>query len=254
MKKRKLLLLAGSGEARILAGRLDQDGSFDLVTSLAGATRKPASLAGSIRIGGFGAMAGFQAYLKQENIGIVVDATHPFAARMSTTAIKACAAMNIPFVQLSRPEWHPEPDDNWISVKNPEQAARHIPKGATVFLATGRQTLMAFGAAPQARLLCRVIDKPVGPFPFDDGRFIVGRPPFSVQEETDLFQAQAVDILVAKNSGGEPSKTKLIAARNLGLPVIMVERPEQPDCARVATIDAVLDWLAGLPEPTEETA
>jgi precorrin-6A/cobalt-precorrin-6A reductase len=93
------------------------------------------------------------------------------------------------------------------------------------------------------RILCRVIDPPESGFPFENGRFVVGRPPFSVQEEVDFFRSEGIDWIVVKNSGGERSKSKLIAARQLGLPVAMIERYAVPECEIVSDAEEACAWL-----------
>jgi precorrin-6A/cobalt-precorrin-6A reductase len=239
----RLLLLAGTGDARRIAAGLLRVKGLYLIASLAGATRQPAEMACETRVGGFGGRAGFRAYLKAENIGAVLDATHPFAAVMSQTAAGVCGELGVPHVQMLRPEWQAQAGDDWVDLANAAEAAAHIPDGATVFLATGRQTLPGFANLKGRTLICRQIDPPDGPFPFANGRFLVGRPPFSVADEVTLFRALQVDWLVVKNSGAEAARSKLDAARELGLKVAMISRPKQPDCARVERVEQALAWV-----------
>jgi precorrin-6A/cobalt-precorrin-6A reductase len=239
----RLLLLAGTSDARRIAQGLAET-DVTTIASLAGLTRQPIDLPCETRVGGFGGQDGFRLYLQTANIDAVVDATHPFAARMSQTAATICKALNIPHVQMLRPEWQPEPGDSWTEVASEAEVAALVPRGATVFLATGRQTLKCYGNMTGRRLICRQIDPPDHPFPFPGGEFLVGRPPFSVQDEVNLFQNLGVDWLVVKNSGGQASHSKLEAARLLGIPVAMIKRPTQPDCTRLSRVPEVLDWVA----------
>lgn len=240
-----LLLLAGTGEAVRIAEALAARGTPALA-SLAGATRAPRDLAVPTRHGGFGGDDGFSAFLDAQDIHAVLDATHPFAARISGRTARICKARGLPYCQLLRPEWQPGPGDRWTQLASEEEAAELIAPGATVFLATGRQTLERFAGLAACRLICRQIDLPEGPFPFPNGEFLVGRPPFSVADEEALFTALGVDWLVVKNAGGAASASKLIAARNLGLPVAMIARPEQPEATRVETIEEALAWVDAL--------
>lgn len=240
-----LLLLAGTGEARQIARAL-ADREVSAIASLSGATRAPCAMGLPSRSGGFGGEAGFRAYLAETGITAVLDATHPFAARISGRTARVCAEMQLPYCQLLRPAWQPGPGDRWTMIRREEDAARHIAPGSVVFLATGRQTLERFEALSACRLICRQINPPDGPFPFPDGKFLVGRPPFSVEQETRLFRQLGVDWLVVKNAGGAAPRTKLTAARDLGLPVAMVERPPQPEAPRVESVPAALDWVAAL--------
>ena len=240
-----LLLLAGTGEARTLASVLAQE-AIPAVASLSGATKQPAELAIPTRIGGFGDAAGFADYLTSAGITAILDATHPFAAAMSHRTASVAASLGLPYAQVVRPEWHAGPGDRWVMLGSEREAAEHIPAGATVFLATGRQSLPEFANLSGRRLICRQIDPPDVPFPFPGGEYRLGRPPFSVDDEVVLFQELGVDWLVVKNAGGVASQSKLHAARRLELPVAMIRRPAQPDALRFETVDQAADWARGL--------
>jgi precorrin-6A/cobalt-precorrin-6A reductase len=240
-----LLLLAGTTEAQEIAKALSDRG-VPAVASLAGATRAPRATGLDTRTGGFGGADGFRAYVRTAGISAVLDATHPFAHRISNRTADICAEKNIPYCQLLRPEWAPEAGDDWTFLNNEDEADKYISPGSTVFLATGRQTLDCFANLSSCRLICRQIDPPDRSFPFPNGEFLVGRPPFPVGEETELFKELGVDWLVVKNAGGEASRSKLIAARALGIKVAVINRPPQPDAAKVATVAEALDWIATL--------
>lgn len=240
-----LLLLAGTSEAQQIARALAEE-RIPAMASLAGSTRQPAPTGLPTRSGGFGGEKGFRDCLTEVGITAVLDATHPFAHRISARTARICAEENIPYCQLLRPEWTPETDDRWTMVAREEDVARLIAPGVTVFLATGRKTLDRFANLAHARLICRQIDPPDRPFPFSNGEFLVGRPPFSVEEEVELFKRLGVDWLVVKNAGGEASTSKLIAARQLGIDVAMIARPPQPDAPKVETVQAALDWARSL--------
>ena len=238
-----LLILGGTGDARSIAQALI---GTDAVISLAGATRSPDPLPLPTRIGGFGGDAGFRDYLRDAGITAVLDATHPFADRITARSARICAEIGLPYLQCLRPGWTPEPGDDWREIAREEDAMAHIPPGATVFLGTGRQTLDRFANLVGRTVICRQIDPPSGPFPFAGGRFLVGRPPFSVGDEVQLFSALGVDYLIVKNAGGAASRTKLTAAKQLGIPVLMIARPPQGDWPVVDSVDAALDWVRGL--------
>ncbi|KMW57518.1 Cobalt-precorrin-6x reductase [Candidatus Rhodobacter oscarellae] len=241
----RLLLLAGTGEARRIAKALAEM-PIDTVASLAGATQKPLDLAVQTRHGGFGGGEGFRAFLKTERISAVLDATHPFADRISLRSARICDEMAVPYAQLLRPGWVPEPEDTWRFFDAEEQAASFIAEGAIVFLGTGPQGLAKFANLTGRRVICRRIDPPQNPFPFPGGEYLLGRPPFSVEDEVALFRRLKVDWLVVKNSGGAASRSKLDAARVLGIPVALLNRPPQPDALRVETVEDALAWVRGL--------
>jgi len=239
----KILLLAGTGDARRIAMALADDPTLDLMASLAGVTRRPAAMSCPVRTGGFGGPDGFCAYLKAENIDAVIDATHPFASIMSKTAASVCRDSDVPHIQMLRPPWVEPEGEIWHHVAQEADVAALIPANCTAFLATGTQKLGAFANLGSQTLICRRIDTPNEPFPFANGRFLVGRPPFSVQDEISTFRALKIDWLVLRNSGGDESRAKLDAAMSLGLGIAIIDRPAQPDCTRVQAVSEIVDWV-----------
>ncbi len=236
-----LLLLAGSGDAKRIAWGLVDTG-VEVVASLAGATRDPDPLPVPTRHGGFGGADGFRAYLNEAGITAVLDATHPFAADITARTAQICHADGIPYLYHLRPPWFAQAGDNWTAIDREEQAASHVTPGQTVFLGTGRQTLDRFRNLEGCRVICRQIDPPTAPFPFEGGEFLIGRPPFPVAQEKELFEALGVDWIVVKNAGGAASRTKLTAARELGIPVLMIRRPPPPKAQIVDTVADAIAW------------
>ena len=236
-----ILLLAGTAEAKEIAQGLANNG-VAAVASLAGATRAPKPLPLETRIGGFGGADGFRAYIAAAGITKVIDATHPYAADISRRTAMICAQEKLPYLQVLRPAWTPQAGDNWTQIAREEDAANHIPKGATVFLGTGRQTLHRFAGLEGCRVICRQIDPPTAPFPFAGGEFLIGRPPFPVDREKTLFAQLGIDWIVVKNAGGDASATKLTAARALGIPVLMIARPKTGDAPVVQTAAQAIAW------------
>lgn len=242
----KLLLLAGSREARALAGLLANEAKILTIASLAGVTREPQDLPVQMRIGPFGGRDAFVKYLRDQAFDALIDATHPFAARISKRSVEVAAEMKLAHLQIMRPAWQAGAGDNWIFIASEREAARHIPVGSTVLLATGRQTLQRFDNMSGRYLICRQIESTDGDFPFASGEYLIGHPPFSVEEEIKLFKERGVQWLVVKNAGGMPSQSKLLAARQLGIPVLLINRPPLLDCQRVETAKAAYDWVKGL--------
>lgn len=237
----KVLLLAGTAEARALAGDLDKAG-VTLVASLAGVTERPAAIAGQTRSGGFGGVAGLTSYLREAAITHVIDATHPFAVQMSTNAVAAAAAADVPLLQLIRPAWPDHPD--WVAANSLDHAARLCAPGEQVFLSTGRGSLHHFKPRNDVTFFVRVIDDLPGAFPLARGGFVIGRPPFSVEEEMATLKERKITTLVSRNSGGTGGLEKLLAAQRLGIRIIMVARPDYRDAPRVQTTQEALDWVA----------
>jgi len=240
-----VLLLAGTGDAKRIAAGL-ADANIKTIASLAGATRVPDTLPLPTRIGGFGGQAGFESYLADNKISAVLDATHPFAEKITERTAKVCAGLGMSYLYFLRPPWTQGDADNWTMIDREEDAARHIPEAATVFLGTGRQTLAKFANLEGRRVICRQIDPPTAPFPFEGGEFLIGRPPFPVDREVELFKALGIDWIVVKNAGGTASRTKLDAAAKLAIPVLMIRRPPAPKAQTVDTVDAAVQWAKSL--------
>ena len=240
-----LLLWAGTAEARQLARGL-ADRGIDAIGSLAGETKSPEPLAIPTRIGGFGGREGFAEFLEQKGISAILDATHPFATRISHRSAEVARQNGLPYCQVLRPEWVAGPGDDWTHLRDEKEAAQHIPTGTRVLLATGRKSLDRFAQLSDCDLILRVVDPQPEPFPLPNGRYLVARPPFSVASEKALFAELGVDIIVAKNSGGVRAYAKILASREMGIPVLMIDRPEQPDAQKVATVGEALKWVERL--------
>lgn len=236
-----VLLLGGTGDAKRIAQRL-ADKNVKAVVTLAGATRNPDKLPLPTFSGGFGGRARFGQFLKEHSISKVLDATHPFAAQITERTAQVCKELSVSHCMFVRAPWKPETGDNWIEISQEEDAANHVSNGQTVFLGTGRQTLARFANLEGCHVICRQIDPPESAFPFAGGEFIVGRPPFSVDHEIALFKERGVDWLVVKNAGGALSKSKLVAARELGIPVLMIKRPPLPDAEIVSDVESAIKW------------
>lgn len=240
-----VLILGGTSEAAALDQLLaDQAPEIRAIISLAGHTVDPRPMNLPVRTGGFGGIDGLRHYLVENGIVAVVDATHPFAAIMPFHAEAACKAENVPLLAIRRESWKPRQGDRWKSVPDIQAAVAALGKEpCRVFLTIGRLDLPAFADAPQHRYLVRAIE-PIGDrLPLHGVTVIQQRGPFDTDDEEDLMRREGVEILVSKNSGGAATAGKLTAARRLGLPVIMVERPPKPDVAYVDHIDQVLPWL-----------
>ena len=254
MTGRQLLILGGTGEAAALArGAQARFGDgVAVTTALAGRTRHPGPIAGAVRIGGFGGAAGLVSYMVEHEIDRLIDATHPFAATISRAARLAADHIGTPRLSLLRPPWRRHPLDRWIEVDSIEAAATLVGRlGRRAWLTVGAGAVPAFSRATDVRFVVRLIDMPRQPLPLPLHEVVLGRGPFSVVGERHLMQRHAIDVVVCKASGGTATEAKLIAARELGLPVIMVRRPTPEPGDAVDTVEAALDWLAGLDRLTQ---
>jgi precorrin-6A/cobalt-precorrin-6A reductase len=237
-----ILLLGGTTEAGLLAHALRAAG-MPATYSYAGRTDKPIEQPIPTRVGGFGGIEGLEAYLTNHKITHVIDATHPFAARMSGNAVAACAALSLPLIVVERAPWVPVPGDRWIVVRDIEAAVDALPEApARVFLAIGRQNLGLFAAKPQHHYVLRLVDQP-DVLPLPNASVLIARGPFGVAGDTALLHSHRISHIVAKNAGGTGASAKLAAARALNLPVILIARPVLPARHCVGTVDEVMQWL-----------
>jgi precorrin-6A/cobalt-precorrin-6A reductase len=244
----RLLILGGTSEAAALArGAAIRFGdALQVTSSLAGRTERPGPLPGQIRIGGFGGAPGLAAYLTEHGIDRVIDATHPFATRISAAARLACEEVGVPRLVLRRPPWRRHPLDRWIEVDSMAAAAAAVGQiGRRAWLTVGASEIARFSAAAGVSFLVRLVDPPRQHLPLRSYEIIVGRGPFTLAEERRLLERHAIGVVVCKASGGAATEAKIIAARELSLPVIMVRRPAPEPGTAVETVEAALDWLAG---------
>lgn len=240
---RNILLLGGTSQASALANRLAERGEH-AVLSYAGRVSNPKAQPIAVRIGGFGGVPGLVQYLHEQRVTHLVDATHPFAAQMSRHAIAAAQHAGVPLLALTRPAWRPGPGDRWQPVADIAAAVAALAGPAKrVLLAVGRQHCAEFAAQPQHHYILRLVDAPASPPVLPQHTVIVSRGPFEVIGDLALMRRHGVDIVVAKNAGGTGAEAKLHAARSLGLPVVMVQRPAMAHRREASCVEEVLHWL-----------
>jgi precorrin-6A/cobalt-precorrin-6A reductase len=236
-----ILVLGGTAEARALAAGLDAAG-VAVTSSLAGRVANPRLPAGQVRIGGFGGPDALARWLAGHGVAAVVDATHPFAERISASAARAAPAAGVPLLRLERRSWCERPGDRWTWVADLDEAAAAVPRlGGRVLLTTGRQGLAAFAGVEDTWFLVRCVDPPGPPLPARH-ELLLDRGPYTVEGERALVARHAIDLVVTKDSGGTHTEAKLDVARELGLPVILVRRPPRPAVTTVTSVEAALEW------------
>jgi precorrin-6A/cobalt-precorrin-6A reductase len=247
----RVLVLGGTGEGRRLAELLHGRPGIHVISSLAGRVGSPVLPPGEVRVGGFGGAAGLERWLREAAIGAVVDATHPFASAITASAAAATRSAGVPLLVLRRPGWEPGPGDDWRWVGSMAEAAVLVPSlGRRIFLSTGRTEVAVFAGLDDLWFLLRSVDPPEPPLP-RHLKVVLDRGPFRVEGEERLLRDHAVDVVVSRDGGSSMASAKLVAARRLGLPVVMVRRPPLPGSGAalveaVETVEAVLDWLEAL--------
>ncbi|WP_282791092.1 cobalt-precorrin-6A reductase [Streptomyces sp. CC224B] len=225
----RVLILGGTTEARHLAGLLHGTPGLDLTSSLAGRVASPRLPPGEVRVGGFGGAEGLAAWLREHQVDAVIDATHPFAGTISFHAARAAADAHVPLLALRRPGWVPVAGDVWHDAGSLAEAAQLLPGlGERVFLTTGRMGLAAFAGLAEQWFLVRSVDAPQPPHP-PRMEVLLDRGPFTLDGERELLRRHRVDVLVTKDSGGAATAPKLTAAREAGVPVVVVRRPPVPE-------------------------
>ncbi|NJL63807.1 MAG: cobalt-precorrin-6A reductase [Methylacidiphilales bacterium] len=240
----RVLILGGTGDASALATQAAAIPHVEIITSLAGRTRQPLMPVGNVRIGGFGGETGLVEYLLQMQIDVLIDATHPFAAQISRNAANSATEIGIPYLMLVRPAWEPVRGDNWLEVENIKLAATSLEERAErVFLTVGRQELAAFAHLHHIWFLMRMIDPPTSDAIVPPGEILCDRGPFSLDNEREILHNYKIDTIVSKNSGGDATYPKIIAARELGVKVVMVKRPNIPLGEKVADVNSAIAWL-----------
>jgi precorrin-6A/cobalt-precorrin-6A reductase len=240
----RVLLLGGTSESSALARALAARDGVEVTTSFAGRTSSPVAPAGLTRVGGFGGADGLADHLRSAQVDVLIDATHPFAARMRWHAAEAAVAAAVPRLRVERPPWRPVPGDRWVSVGDLDAAAATVCEGdyRRVFLSTGRTELAPFAGCTGVWFLVRSVEPP-DPLPLRDAHVVLDRGPFDLDGELALLSEHRVDAVVTKNSGAAATAAKLAAARELRLPVVIVERPPSPAGPEARTVDEALAWF-----------
>ena len=244
--RRRVLILGGTGEARVLAELATRHTGVEVVSSLAGRTAEPALLQGKTRVGGFGGVDGLAAWVAEHHVDAVIDATHPFASTISRHAAEAAARVHVPLLALRRAPWVDTEADRWHPVRSLREAADSVPGlGRRALLTIGRQGVHHFSGDTRTWYLLRCIDPPTGPLP-RHSEVLLARGPFRIDGELNLLRDRGIDLVVTKNSGGPATSAKLEAARRLHLPVVVVERPAVAEGVEVVeTPHAAMAWLVG---------
>lgn len=241
---KRVLILGGTAEAAALATKVAELPGLEVINSLAGRTQNPTALTGSVRVGGFGGEVGLTQFLHDRQIDYLIDATHPFAAQISWNAAAAASHAGIPHLMLIRPAWEKLPSDRWQEVDSIEAAVVALEnQGNRVFLTIGRQQLAPFARLQNLWFLMRAIDPPAPDTLVPKGLLLLDRGPFTLAQERQLLRNYAIDTIVSKNSGGQATYAKIVAAREMQLPIVLIKRPVMPTGEQVADAQAAFQWL-----------
>ncbi|MBL4747828.1 MAG: cobalt-precorrin-6A reductase [Magnetovibrio sp.] len=242
----KLLILGGTTEGRAFATQVDaRYPQLTCITSFAGTTHTAVDVPGEVRIGGFGGIQGLRAYIVDQGIDLVVDATHPFATQITAQAAQACVEANIAYLRLERPQWTVPDNTDVIFVPDTAEAARLVARtSSSAFLTIGRKDLAEFQNLGKVKLLVRSIEAPDENLQLDNATYVMARPPFTLDDELKLMQNHRIDTLVTKASGGDATRAKLDAAAQIGARIVLVRRPPPPTTGdRVFNIADAVAWL-----------
>jgi precorrin-6A/cobalt-precorrin-6A reductase len=240
----RVLILGGTGDAAELAAKVANISGVQAIASLAGRTREPSTPVGNFRVGGFGGVTGLVEYLQHQKIDVLIDATHPFANHISWNAAAAATEVGIPRLLVNRPPWDKIAGDIWVEVENIQEAAAALENQAKrVFLTIGRQEITAFAYLQEILFLMRMIDPPNPDTVIPPGIILYDKGPFTLADEKEILIHHQIDTIVSKNSGGNATYPKIVAARELGIKVVMVNRPPVPPGEQVTDVESALMWL-----------
>ncbi|WP_454012571.1 cobalt-precorrin-6A reductase [Aquamicrobium terrae] len=253
MTVKRILILGGTTESRQLAAALAARPGLAVVLSLAGRTESPAAQGVPTRSGGFGGARGLARHLTEHEFDLLIDATHPYAARISANAAEAARLAGVPILALRRPGWEQAPGDRWTLVDDVAGAVQALGTAPrNVFLSLGRQEAGAFAAAPQHHYLIRSVDPVEPPLAVPHAQYILARGPFREDDERALLTEHHIDAVVSKDSGGAATYGKIAAARALGIAVVMIRRPALPKVPSAAGVDELVAMAAHLTGPVAE--
>ena len=238
-----ILILVGTGDGLELSKKLGLKTEFSVYIFVDNRSRLHPNLRVAGEISALKNEDFFHRFLIKNGIEYLIDASHPFDKESTELCKRVCKLADIKFTHFLRPPWSPTIDDNWISVQTLDGAAKTIPDGSNVFIATGRIGLEKFSKLTSSKFFIRRLGKVKMHCPLDNGKFIYGEPPFSLKDEISLFRSLKIDILVIKNVGGEGSFAKVEAARAMNISVIMIERPQKPCANGIDIIPGIFKWM-----------
>ena len=238
-----ILILVGTGDGLQLAKELGLHAEFNIYIFVDNRSRLRSDLKVAGEISTLRNEDFFHRFLIENGIEYLIDASHPFDKEITELCKRVSKLADIKLTHFLRPPWIPTIDDNWTSVRTLDEAAKTIPDGSNVFIATGRIGLEKFSKLTSSKLFIRRLGKVKMHCPLDNGKFIYGDPPFSLKDEISLFRSLKIDVLIIKNVGGEGSFAKVEAARAMNISVIMIERPQKSWVNGIDTIPGIFKWM-----------
>ena len=165
-------------------------------------------------------------YIWQHDIRLFVDASHPYAANVSGNAMRACRATNIPYIRYEL--------------------------GTTVFLTTGSRNLKTFVLSDALKghtIIARILPtaevlKECEELGLTPKQIVAIQGPFSEELNIALYRQYGADVVITKNSGEiGGTDTKITAAKKLGLPVVLIDRPKLQYDVIAYTFEDVFEFV-----------
>lgn len=235
MTQKTILILGGTADARYLCEDLlafidKHKLNTRVIYSLAGLVRKT-PLNCEVISGGFSQFGGLSHYLTEQGIDLIVNATHPYAAKISEQALLSSNAANIACWRLERAPWQAQAGDDWHEFADMESLLGAVADKKSVLLSAGQLSqaqIDSFTAFSGQKQLLRTAVQPPMTLPATM-QWLKAIGPFSLEAETALLQNHNIDAIVSKNSGGLSTYAKIIAANRLNIPVYMLSRPQMAD-------------------------
>ncbi|WP_159979700.1 precorrin-6A/cobalt-precorrin-6A reductase [Roseobacter cerasinus] len=244
MNSGTVLVMAGAREAHTLAASLRRRGR-KVIVSLPAAERAFEPFTAPVRIGPFPSKEAMADWMAAQGVRTVIDASHAFDVEISRDVSLICKVQDLRYLRVLRPPWRQSRQDIWLPYRSIAKAAQDVPAGERVFTNTGRATLNEYRGFRGDVLFVRQTQLHDEAAPFAFAHYVFGTPPFSQGGEESLFTELNISRLICRNVGGPASMSKLLAARRLGLPVAMIERPQTPAwITRVDSVNEALAWEA----------
>ena len=231
-------MFAGAGESPGLVAALRQLGTWDVQVFMKSPTRRFGWIKDAADLSDFAGESG----TVLDAFDAAIDASHPFDEATTRTVTNVCTKAGIRLAYFQRPVWTPKDGDRWQVVPQVSAALSGLSRDARIFATTGRESEETLAGTP-AQVYLRQLSSHTDPPKGSNIRYVFGEGPFSEDHERDLFLALGITHCLFRNTGGEAGCTKLWAARRLGVPVFMLQRPPMPTGVHLTTIDAALAWL-----------
>ncbi|WP_253254763.1 precorrin-6A reductase [Methanofervidicoccus sp. A16] len=245
----KILIMGGTKDGIEISKRLKEMGFYTITTTKTDYGSKLAEKYSDTVISRESTDKTLKDIVKEYNVSILIDATHPFAVNASKRAIDVSRECNIPYIRYERPQRRYK---DAIYVRDFEEASKMAVKLSS-------KNILYLGGIKNLKTVVKVIGKE---------RLIARVLPISVPEALKLLPSKNVigmegvfskelnkyilldyncDVLITKDSGDSGGlNEKVLGAKEAGAKVIIVERPKLDYPLLFHSIEDLLDYVKNL--------